>query len=147
MLSLGLIDHGFICISHINTLTFIKIGFQTSFYFFRFFLAYKYYDTHMSNYRFSIVIRNGKIVWKVVWIDYYLRLNLPLKFPKILVLRLPQNASNVNIECARKSKQLYSLCHQLLGALIYLHFIILMLICFYLVMPAVNYAIYIFSPF
>ena len=101
----------------------------------------------MSNYRFSIVIRNGKIVWKVVWIDYYLRLNLPLKFPKILVLRLPQNASNVNIECARKSKQLYSLCHQLLGALIYLHFIILMLICFYLVMPAVNYAIYIFSPF
>ena len=23
-----------------------------------------------------IVIRNGKIVWKVVWIEYYLRLNL-----------------------------------------------------------------------
>ena len=71
----------------------------------------------MSNYRFSIVIRNEKIVWKVVWIDYYLRLNLPLKFPKILVLRLAQNASNVNIECARKSKQLYSLCHQFFGAL------------------------------
>ena len=30
------------------------------------------------------------------------------KFPKILVPRLPQNTSNVNIECAGKSKQLYS---------------------------------------
>ena len=24
----------------------------------------------------NIVIRNGKIVWKVTWIEYYLRLNL-----------------------------------------------------------------------
>ena len=56
-----------------------------------------------------------------------------LEFPKILVTRLPQSSSNVNNECARKSKQLYSiysLCDQLLGAMIYLHFIILILICF-----------------
>ena len=33
-----------------------------------------------------------------------------LELSKIPVPRLPQNASNVNIECAGKSKQLYSLC-------------------------------------
>ena len=36
-----------------------------------------------------------------------------LEFPKILVPRLPQHTSNVNIECVGKlelSKQLYSLC-------------------------------------
>ena len=38
-----------------------------------------------------------------------------------------ENTSNF-IECAGKSKQLYSLCDQLLGALIYLNFIILILI-------------------
>ena len=53
-----------------------------------------------------------------------------LEFPKILVPRLPQNTSNVNIENAGKSKQLYYLRDQLLGALIYLHFIALILICF-----------------
>ena len=37
-----------------------------------------------------------------------------LEFPNILVPRLPQNSSNVNIECAGKSRQLYSLCDQLL---------------------------------
>ena len=63
-------------------------------------------------------------------------------FPKILVPRLPQNSTNINIECAGKSKQLYSLCDQLLRALIYLHFIILILICFQLIMPDVNYIIY-----
>ena len=31
-----------------------------------------------------------------------------LEFPKILVPRLPQNTSDGNIECAGKSKQLYS---------------------------------------
>ena len=50
-----------------------------------------------------------------------------LEFPKILVPRLPQNASNVNIECTRKRKQLDYLCNQLLGALIYIHFIVLIL--------------------
>ena len=43
-----------------------------------------------------------------------------LEFPKILVPRLPQNSSNVNIEYAGKSKQLYSiysLCDQLPGAM------------------------------
>ena len=52
------------------------------------------------------------------------------EFPKILVPRLPQNSSDVNIEYAVKSKQLYSLYHQLLGALIDLNLIILILICF-----------------
>ena len=41
-----------------------------------------------------------------------------------------ENISNVNIECAGKSKQLYSLCDKLPGALIYLHFIILILMWF-----------------
>ena len=53
-----------------------------------------------------------------------------LEFTKILIPRLPQKSSNVNIECAGKSKQLYSLCVQLLGAPMYLNFIILILICF-----------------
>ena len=57
----------------------------------------------------TIVIRNGKTVWKVVWIESYLRLNLSSRrYP-----RLSQHTSNVNIECAGKlewSKQMYSLC-------------------------------------
>ena len=51
-----------------------------------------------------------------------------LDFQKILVLRLPQNITNVNTECAKKLKQLYSLCDQFLVALIYPHFTILILI-------------------
>ena len=50
-----------------------------------------------------------------------------LEFLKVLVPRLPQNSSSVNTECVGKSKQLYSLCDQLLGAMIYLHFITLIL--------------------
>ena len=50
-----------------------------------------------------------------------------LEFPKILVPRPPQNISNVKTECAGKSKQLYSLCDQLLGALMYLNFTFLIL--------------------
>ena len=56
--------------------------------------------------RVFIVTRNGRIVWKVVL------LAAELEFPKILVRRLPQQASDVNIECTGKSecsKQLYSL--------------------------------------
>ena len=53
-----------------------------------------------------------------------------IELRKIIVLRLPQNSSNINIECTGKSKQLYSLYEQLLGAVIYLRFIILILICF-----------------
>ena len=49
-----------------------------------------------------------------------------LEFPKILVPRLSQNSFNVNIGCPG----------------IYLHFIILTLICFKLIMPAVNYVMY-----
>ena len=53
-----------------------------------------------------------------------------IELRKIIVPRLPQNSSNINIECTGKSKQLYSLYEQLLGAVIYLRFIILILICF-----------------
>ena len=74
-----------------------------------------------------IVIRNGKIVWNKVWVEYKLRSELEI--PKILVPRLRQKTSNVNIECTRK--QLNSFCDQpLAGALIYLYFIVLILICF-----------------
>ena len=55
---------------------------------------------------------------------------------------LPQNTSKVNTECAGLSKQLDSLGYQLLGAMIYLHFIILILICFLLIKLGVNYVIY-----
>ena len=68
-----------------------------------------------------------------------------LEFPKILVPRLPQHTSDVNIECAGKSvwsKQLLFTCDQLLGALIYFNFIILILICFSLMISCVNYVIY-----
>ena len=51
-----------------------------------------------------------------------------LEFSKILVPGISQNTSNVNIECARNSKQLYSLCDQVFGAPIYRHFIVLMLV-------------------
>ena len=50
--------------------------------------------------------------------------------PRTLVSRLSQNTSNVNITSTRKSKQMYYLCDQLLLALIYLYFIVLILICF-----------------
>ena len=53
-----------------------------------------------------------------------------LELQKIPVPRLPHNASNINIESAGKSKQPYYLCDQLLGVLIYLHFIVMILICF-----------------
>ena len=49
-----------------------------------------------------IAIRNGKIVWKGS-LDPVL-LVAELEFPKILVPRLPQHTSNVNIECAGKSE-------------------------------------------
>ena len=48
-----------------------------------------------------------------------------LEFRKILVSRLLQHSLNVNTGCAGR----------------YLHFIILILICFLLIMPAVNYVI------
>ena len=56
-----------------------------------------------------------------------------LEFSTILVPRLIQNTSNVNTDCARKSKQLYSLRNQLLGALINLHSIVLILTWFSLI--------------
>ena len=54
---------------------------------------------------------------------------------------LPRNTSSVNIESTGKSKQLYNLCDKLLEVQIFLHFIVLILICFQLIMPGVNYAI------
>ena len=44
-----------------------------------------------------------------------------LEFSKILAHRLLQNTRNANTICCEKSKQLYSLCDQLLVALIYIH--------------------------
>ena len=68
----------------------------------------------------------------------------------ILVPRLHQHTSNVNNEYVRESdwsRQLYCLqwlftWDQLLEALIHLTFITLILICFKLIMPGVNYVIY-----
>ena len=37
---------------------------------------------------------------------------------------------------------IYSLWDQILGALIYIHFITLILICFYFIIPSVNYVVY-----
>ena len=85
---------------------------------------------------FDFTLKNKKIVWKVVWIEHCLQLNCLhclLEFSTILGPRLLQNTSNVNTECARKSKQLYSLCNQLLGALINLHSIVLILTWFSLI--------------
>ena len=68
-----------------------------------------------------------------------------LEFPKILVPRLPQHTSDVNIECAGKSvwsKQLLFTRDQLLGELTHFNFIILILICFWLMISGVNYVIY-----
>ena len=53
-----------------------------------------------------------------------------IDFSKILVLSLPHYTLNVSIESSGKSKTLYDLCEKLLRALIYLHFIILVLTCF-----------------
>ena len=59
-------------------------------------------------------------------IIYYKRIlfTVKLEFPKILAPRLPQDSSNVNIECAGISNV------NIECAGIYLHFIILILICF-----------------
>ena len=40
-----------------------------------------------------------------------------LELPRILVLSLPKNTSNVNNKSTGKSKQLYYFCNQLFGAL------------------------------
>ena len=62
-----------------------------------------------------------------------------LEFPKILVPKLPQHTSDVNIECARKVKTTLLFTHdQLLRALIHFNFIILILIYFWLMMSGVK---------
>ena len=70
-----------------------------------------------------------------------------LEFPKILVPRLPQHTM---IRCkhwmCRKVSMVETtvlfICDQLLGDLIHLNFLILLLICFWLMMPGVSYVIY-----
>ena len=49
-------------------------------------------------FQYNIVIRKGKIVCKVVWVGYYLRLNLSSQ--------ATSDTSSVNIECAGKSEWL-----------------------------------------
>ena len=51
--------------------------------------------------------KKWKIVRKVVLIRVFVA---ELEFPNILVSRLPENTSNVNIESNEKSKQWYYLC-------------------------------------
>ena len=53
-----------------------------------------------------------------------------LEFPKILIPRLPQNTSAVNIKVPENQNSCNYLCDQLLKALIYLHFVVLTLISF-----------------
>ena len=60
----------------------------------------------------------------------------------ILVSRLPQNTSNINNECTGKPKQLCSLCNQSLGALMSLFYCSDINLCFLLIMPGGNGAIY-----
>ena len=105
---------------------------------------YRFSNSHAQRNIFSIIYIAYRILWVFVmqyhsrekWknilvgsMDRVLFAAEP-DFPKILVLRPPQNTSNVNIEWAGKSKNVYSLCDQLLASLIYLNFIILILTCF-----------------
>ena len=62
-------------------------------------------------------------------LDHRVLFAVELEISKVLVPRLPQHTLNVKTECTRKSKHLYTLCDQLIGALIRLNFIILILIC------------------
>ena len=87
--------------------------------------------------------RREKLEVSLKWVLF----SAGLEFLKILVLRLPLNTSNANTEYGRKSKQLYSLCVQFLVALIYIHFIVLILICFLLIISGIyDYATYCCSP-
>ena len=90
-----------------------------------------------------IVIRNGKIVWKVAWSGIICGWTW-----------VPEDtsaqATSAYIRCKHwmcwkvsmvKTTVLFT-CDQLLGALIYFNFIILILICFWLMISGVNYVIY-----
>ena len=60
----------------------------------------------------TIVIRNRKIVWKVVWIEYYLRLNYLPGDAKETSTQATSAYIKCNTECAGKLewlKQLYYL--------------------------------------
>ena len=66
-----------------------------------------------------------------------------IEFPNILVPKLPQNISNVNIGCAGILNN--CVLYVTGGTLIYLHFIVLISIGFSLIMTDINYAIYVCS--
>ena len=61
------------------------------------------------------------------------------ELPKTLVPRLSQHTSGVNIECVKIT--VFFICDQLFGALKHLNYTILILICFWLMMPGVDYVI------
>ena len=110
----------------------------------------------------TIVIGNGKIVWKVAWIKYYLRLNLSsrryqypgyLSIHQMYTQNVPKSQNEFKNVQKLKTTVLF-IFDQLLQALIHLNFIILISICFSniyqflyhsyikLMMPGVNYVIY-----
>ena len=64
-------DFGFIFVSHLITLSIINTGFYNSFCCFNTFPAYKYQDTDMSNFRFTLLMRRGVSL-------YYFRTNASL---------------------------------------------------------------------
>ena len=61
------------------------------------------------------------------------------ELPKILVPKPPQHTSDVRVECVKTT--VFFICDQLFGALKHLNFIILILICFWLMMLGVDYII------
>ena len=81
-----------------------------------------------------IVIRNGMIVRKVIWIKYYLQLNLSFTYIKC------KHWMCWKVRMVKTT--VFLMCDQCMGALIHLNFIILILIFFQLIMPGVNYVIY-----
>ena len=94
----------------------------TCYFYFRSLKSVKYWDLDYDSHE--------KREYSVAGSLYWVLFPAELEFAKIPEPRLPQNTWNVKIECAGKSKQLYSLCRQLLLALICLHFIVLILIRF-----------------
>ena len=86
---------------------------------------------HLENY-YLILVQHKHMKWKDSLESSLIRVlfAVELDFRKILVPKLPRNKSNVNTESTRKSKQLHYLCDQVFEALIYVHFIVLILICF-----------------
>ena len=79
-----------------------------------------------------VIIRNGKIVWKVVWIEYYLRLNVLV--PEDTSTQPTSSYIKCKYWMSRKvgmvKTTVFFICEQPFGALMHLNFFILILICF-----------------